>query len=326
MSIGIGPRSRAKLGANPKNVVILRENGGSHVVLAHLMHGSSKVTAGEWIQQGQALAQVGNSGRSPVPHLHMNLQPSSYLGTPTQAYGVISYLESDGAGAPIYHTAGIPERGSIVRSPRPDPKLRSSILGWLPGTYRFRLTGLKQHAAGTACLEFDFDEWGRFAMTQRGSSGRLAWIVRGDCLFLVENTAPAGSLLALVGIALSRLPFISEPEARWFDCVLTRPFRDPVSRWLRDFLEPLLGPETSSYHYRMVEQQRGLIVEAISELRQGPRALPLEIRAELSDRLGPAALTWKDHQGKAFLAERIEFVPRSVASREEPALVKTFAT
>ena len=43
------------------------------VVLAHLKRSSVCVQKGEKISVGQAVGEVGNSGRSSEPHLHMHL-------------------------------------------------------------------------------------------------------------------------------------------------------------------------------------------------------------------------------------------------------------
>ncbi len=57
--------------------------GGNHIVqqigdsryafYAHLIPGSIRVRPGEWVQRGQILAQLGNSGNSSQPHLHFHV-------------------------------------------------------------------------------------------------------------------------------------------------------------------------------------------------------------------------------------------------------------
>jgi len=43
---------------------------------AHLKRGSVKVKAGDTVKSGQQIAEVGNTGNSPIPHLHFHLQNS----------------------------------------------------------------------------------------------------------------------------------------------------------------------------------------------------------------------------------------------------------
>jgi hypothetical protein len=54
------------------NYVILRVDS-VHVFLAHLRSGSLAVARGDRIEAGQALGQVGNSGQSLMPHLHLEV-------------------------------------------------------------------------------------------------------------------------------------------------------------------------------------------------------------------------------------------------------------
>jgi hypothetical protein len=50
--------------------------GEAEILLAHLMHASLTVSPGDWVQTGQLLGRVGNSGLSTEPHLHLHAQHS----------------------------------------------------------------------------------------------------------------------------------------------------------------------------------------------------------------------------------------------------------
>ncbi|HVV25431.1 MAG TPA: M23 family metallopeptidase [Candidatus Saccharimonadales bacterium] len=56
------------------NYVLIKHNEDEFSLLAHLRQYSLQVQAGEQIEQGQLLAQCGNSGRSSDAHLHYQLQ------------------------------------------------------------------------------------------------------------------------------------------------------------------------------------------------------------------------------------------------------------
>jgi len=57
----------------PGNYVAI-DCGNFFVILAHLQRGSITVAAGEPVQIGDALGQMGNSGNSSEPHLHVHAQ------------------------------------------------------------------------------------------------------------------------------------------------------------------------------------------------------------------------------------------------------------
>lgn len=88
------------------NRIILECNRG-RVVLAHLRQGSAVVSAGERVSVGDPLAQVGNSGDSPQPHLHVRVQrPGDSAGSPL----------SMGEGIPVQWEGRFLVRGQVVRS------------------------------------------------------------------------------------------------------------------------------------------------------------------------------------------------------------------
>ena len=60
------------------NQLVLDIGNGHYVVMAHLKHESVRVKVGDRVSRGQPLAQVGNSGESDEPHLHMHVQNRRY--------------------------------------------------------------------------------------------------------------------------------------------------------------------------------------------------------------------------------------------------------
>jgi len=82
--------------------VNLRQNWGNTIVikhhdflfskLSHLKPGSVKVSKGDHVKQGQVLASAGNSGRSPYPHLHFQLQSTPHIGSKTLDYPISYYI------------------------------------------------------------------------------------------------------------------------------------------------------------------------------------------------------------------------------------------
>ncbi|MEV5880003.1 M23 family metallopeptidase [Streptomyces sp. NPDC052101] len=67
------PAGRVHYGPLYGNHVVI-DTGHEHVVLAHLRPGTVSVTAGDVVRVGQLLGEVGNSGRSTEPHLHIHAE------------------------------------------------------------------------------------------------------------------------------------------------------------------------------------------------------------------------------------------------------------
>ncbi len=94
-------RVAAGWGALAGNFLVVRDSSsGQYVALCHLRHGSTRVRVGQNIRAGTAVAQVGNSGNSTEPHLHV------------QAVDSLDFAQA--AGVPLSFPDGLPRNGQIV--------------------------------------------------------------------------------------------------------------------------------------------------------------------------------------------------------------------
>ena len=64
------------------NVIVIELDSGHFVLLAHLRQGTLRVREGDRVRTGDPLAQVGNSGNTTMPHLHLQVQTHRNLWDP----------------------------------------------------------------------------------------------------------------------------------------------------------------------------------------------------------------------------------------------------
>lgn len=64
------------------NYVKIKHSGGVYTIYAHLLPDSIKVSVGDVVNQGQILAEMGNSGRSTGKHLHFQVTVSNVAENP----------------------------------------------------------------------------------------------------------------------------------------------------------------------------------------------------------------------------------------------------
>jgi urea transporter len=95
------------------NTVIIRHADYVFSSLNHLKKGSVTVRPGERIKAGSIIGRCGNSGRSPYPHLHFQVQSSSHTGSQTLSYPVGYYMELVNDKAEL-RTYRIPEEGNKI--------------------------------------------------------------------------------------------------------------------------------------------------------------------------------------------------------------------
>jgi urea transporter/murein DD-endopeptidase MepM/ murein hydrolase activator NlpD len=76
------------------NTITIRHLQGLYTQLSHLKKGSFKVTKGDFVKCGDILANCGNSGRSPQPHIHFQVQATPKPGSKTIDYPIAYYLKT----------------------------------------------------------------------------------------------------------------------------------------------------------------------------------------------------------------------------------------
>lgn len=89
------PIGDINLESNWGNSIIIKHSDGFYSQISHLKPYSFKVTKGEWVKAGQMIAACGNSGRSPEPHLHFQLQSVPIVGAETVDYPLGYYLKKE---------------------------------------------------------------------------------------------------------------------------------------------------------------------------------------------------------------------------------------
>lgn len=101
------------------NVVAISFGNGEIAFMNHLKQNSLKVKVGDQVKQGQELAQCGNSGSGPIPHVHFQLQRGGGVALPAQ---FVDYIAD---GKPV--ASGEPKRGQAVKNnPTPPPAATST--------------------------------------------------------------------------------------------------------------------------------------------------------------------------------------------------------
>lgn len=101
------------IASNWGNTIIIKHSEFLYSKLSHLRPGTIKVQAGDFVKQGQIIASAGNSGRSPEPHLHFQLQSTPHIGSKTILYPLSHYIVRNNS-ALAFSTSGIPEEDTFV--------------------------------------------------------------------------------------------------------------------------------------------------------------------------------------------------------------------
>ena len=106
------------------NTIIIRHLPGLYTQLSHLRKGSFKVSRGDSVKRGDLLATCGNSGRSPQPHIHFQVQSSPVPGAKTLDYPFAYYLKNN---SEILSSFSNPGEGEIISDLQTHTLLKNSF-------------------------------------------------------------------------------------------------------------------------------------------------------------------------------------------------------
>jgi hypothetical protein len=108
---------------SPKGNMVLIAHGHSEFsMMDHLKQNSVRVKKGDKVKQGDVVGECGNSGPSPVPHIHYMLQNSGGLPLPDSLPAQFVDYYADGKSV----ASGEPERGQMVSNTPPGTAQASS--------------------------------------------------------------------------------------------------------------------------------------------------------------------------------------------------------
>ena len=91
------------------NLVIIYDERGFYVEISHFAQNSIRVKEGDWVEVGTFLGLCGNSGYSPQPHIHIQVQLSDQIGAYTVPFSFVSYISNG-----TFFSNDLPKENEIV--------------------------------------------------------------------------------------------------------------------------------------------------------------------------------------------------------------------
>jgi urea transporter/murein DD-endopeptidase MepM/ murein hydrolase activator NlpD len=229
------------------NTIIINHQNGLFSQLSHLRKDSFKVSVGEFVTRGTPLATCGNSGRSPYPHLHFQLQFSPQIGSRTESYPIAYFLQrSEGQTKAHLRISEVPSQESEI-APVPTAPLLQKAMQLNPGM-RMVLSpmdtdGVQEPTTWTVHT----DAWNRsYLLCEQTKS--TAWFVNdGTMFYFYDFEGDRRSLLFLFYSAAYRLLLTARKDLPISDELPLMYYRTAFRAWLQDFLAPFYLYSRVSY-------------------------------------------------------------------------------
>ena len=203
------PIGRMDLDRNWGNVVMLYHGPGLYSLVAHLAPQSVTVREGQVVTRGQILGLCGNSGRSPRPHLHFQLQAAPILGAPTLPCAFERGVLSSESSSRLM-TGVVPREREIWRNAEPVPELAEQLAFPVGTGAVYRVNG-----RGEGLLS-EVDLYGQ-TLLRSSCGGVLTFGRTPGQLTVLDVEGAAGSLLHALRAGLGRVPLTAEPDVCWHD-------------------------------------------------------------------------------------------------------------
>jgi murein DD-endopeptidase MepM/ murein hydrolase activator NlpD/urea transporter len=209
------------------NAVVISHGPALFSVYAHLQPKNVRVKVGDVVTPGMEIGRCGNSGRSPTPHLHFQIQRSKHLGSPTIAFdfGDVILRRND-----VWElgTHLVPDEGSTVRPVQREDSL-ARALTFVPGT-TYVLQANPGNRKELAQVEIDL----RGRRFLRSPLGKLYFDAYDSALVLTGYEGAPSSLLRFLLLSAARVPFDSAAEIAWTDSLPRRLLLPGILRAIAD--------------------------------------------------------------------------------------------
>ncbi|MDX1810373.1 MAG: urea transporter [Gammaproteobacteria bacterium] len=196
------------------NFILIRLETGLFVLLAHLKQNSITVKENEHVEPGKVLASCGNSGRSPQPHLHLQVQNTAVLGSPTFPFHLTSINVKSKNNLSEFKLVAIPEEEDAVTPLEADAALALAM--HLPVgrslCYEYHAPKAKPKQRK---LQVTLSLYGEFRLVS-DSGASAAFLESNGMLAFYDRRGPHDHFFDMFLLALGLTPF-SASVTNWQD-------------------------------------------------------------------------------------------------------------
>jgi len=266
------------------NLVLTYHAPGLYSLICHLKPGSIKVAEGDWVIPGQVLGHCGNSGRSPIPHLHFQLQALPQIGAPTIFTELHDVIRVDTP--PELLATTVVEKDQHIRNIRRDDSFHNRLCAFTPGA-EFELVTDKH----TETIKVSIDLYGRNVLTS--SNGAKLFFERDEDRFIVfDVSGPRSSALYVIRAVLGRVPFDDEIGLVWSDYLPFGLVYGPIIRTIYEFLSPFFNNGGIKIQYTTERDGAAMVINGQTLLtRSGKPRMTTHARLETHGGLVEATVT-----------------------------------
>lgn len=244
--------AQVNTGENWGNTIIINHLNGLFSQISHLKKDSMKVSIGEYVKKGTIIAGCGNSGRSPEPHIHFQLQTLPKVGAKTLAYPLAYFIERENNKQAL-RVAEVPREGTLISNVETTPDIVSAF-DLTPG--KKIIFHAEHDSSDVHEWEVLTDAWNRSYIYCRRTKSLAYFVNDGTMFSFTDFEGRRNSLLFRFYLAAYRVLLADYEQIRINDQFPLHDFSHPGLRWMQDFLAPVYRFTKAGYESHFSAEEK----------------------------------------------------------------------
>jgi len=238
------------------NTVVIKHLNGLYSKVSHLKKNSVKVKAGDFVKQGDMLGMCGNSGRSPEPHLHFQVQVTPYIGSKTIAYPFAYYVDQKDPQDKL-RSFKIPTEGTELSAVEINTTIKQAFK-LQPGYMATVITPNRD----AEYFEVFTDAFNQTYIYSKTTGATAYFINNGTAFYFTSFYGDQNSLLYFFYLAAYKVIFTTDAAISVTDTYPLQLLTDKAALWLQDLLAPFGQFIKLSYTNLSVINTHGITITA----------------------------------------------------------------
>lgn len=292
------------------NYITIHHGYGFYTLYAHLKSGSIKLAEGDKVKQGDKIGLVGNSGRSPIPHLHFQAQSGVDAGSRSLFCHIINYKIQVNDKESRFESSAVPKSGEVISPLVPEKELGTILQLGYGQEQSYQVESPAGETSETWKVEVDLLGM-HTIVSDRGT--RLDFSVYNGIFNSLSVQGKRDTALAAFAIGASRLPWVEHQSINFTDVpslsVVLNPFGKNLMLFFIPFFKPLTVKSVSTLH----ERDKVLYLASKTAFSiMGMRISSHESLVKLSRAEGIVSIELTSNNKKTIRAKRVENPPEDL--------------
>ncbi|MCK4569711.1 MAG: urea transporter [Bacteroidales bacterium] len=263
------------LDQNWGNTIVIKHTEKIYTKLSHLKKDSFKVEKGDFVKRGDVLALCGNSGRSPRPHLHFQVQADPYIGSPTIDYPFAFYIIREHKGIAL-ESYSRPLKNDNVSNIEKNDSLQDAF-HFVPGQkIQFRVIAGNMEDESVIRLCVKIDPYNNTYIHEESGNSKAWFRTEAGMMYFTHFEGDKKSFLYLLFLGLYRTVSGYYQELKVHDEFTLSMISSKAGMILQDFIAPFYTFLHATYeleYLKLEDELSGSKIEmqSVARVRSGKR-------------------------------------------------------